>query len=167
MNTAQDTLLKRYRYRPKPWTMTLVIVFFAACAAGLTNVAQTNDRGAVIDRLITLNTSQATGLYWVLAACSVGFVILGIIGIINAYTKELFVEITGNSITIPAMMLRKQAYIPFREITDMYIQNVQRQVFLTMVYAGKKISLVRGHMPSKADFEEASALIASKVGQPT
>lgn len=174
MMQQQGTIIKQYRYRAKPWMMVLCILFFLACAGGLAQQASTNDKGAIIEHLIELNTSQATVFYWVLAAFSVGMVIIAFVGLVSAYSKPVFIELTENSITIPKHLWGQEQQIAFTDITDLAVQKVQRQVFLYIYHSTtqgaishgtKKGTISRANMPSKAAFEELMGTLYAKVGR--
>ena len=50
----------RYHYRPKTWVMAPAGSFFAVCAAVLGYMVRDNDRGLLINGLISLDPGQAS-----------------------------------------------------------------------------------------------------------
>ena len=155
----------RYPYRPKTWVMALAGSFFAVCAVVLAYTARDNDRGLLINGVISLDTGQASIFYWVLCALSVGFVAAGLFGVVTSLREPREVMVDSTGVTLPASRWSSDTVtIPFASITDLRIQQVQSQKFLIIRHSAGKQSVMRSMMPSRADFETfAEAVIAGRA----
>jgi hypothetical protein len=158
----QDAPTLRYAYRPKTWVMVLSGLFVAICAVVLARVAQSNDRGVIINHLITLDTGQATIFYWVLSAVSVAFVVAAISGVIRSLRAPREVMVDARGVTVPVR--GGPATIAFADITDLRIQRVQSQKFLIIHHCGGKATITRSLMPSNADFDTLVEAITARCG---
>lgn len=153
----------RYEYRPKTWVMALAGLFFAGCAIVLTQSARHNDRGMVINGLITLDTGQATAFLWVLAGLSILFVALGLYGVARSFGVAQEIVIDARSITAPTGGFSSTIVtVPFAAITDLQMRDVQSQRFLIIHHQAGKLTITRSMMPSHADFDEAVATVAKR-----
>jgi hypothetical protein len=153
----------RYPYRPKTGLMALVVLFFGACAWGLSLAARDNDRGVVINHMLTLDPGAASVFYWALAAASVLFVLAGLYGIVQSLRAPGEVAVDAAGITLPAGRYRRGVVtIPFASITDLGIQQVQSQKFLIIKHAGGRHSVARSMMPGRAAFEELVAAVTAR-----
>ncbi|KGD89158.1 hypothetical protein JL39_23285 [Rhizobium sp. YS-1r] len=71
--TEQKTLATK----PHPAIAFLAALFFVACALFVSWIAVTNEKALVLNGLLHLSPDEATGLYWGLAAASIGLAISG------------------------------------------------------------------------------------------
>lgn len=155
---------KEYPYKPKVLVMLLAALFFAACGAGLTNAALTNDRGLIINGIITLGPGGATIFYWVMVgACSV-FVLGGLWGIIIGLTSDRRLVLTETGIRAPkGGYSRQYVTIRFSDILNVTMQSVQKQRFLTVHHTNGKMSIAQSMLPDKEAFEEVTRMVTQKV----
>lgn len=153
----------RYDYRPKTWVMALAGLFFAGCAVVLVQSARHNDRGMVINGLITLDLGQATLFLWVLAALSALFVGAGVYGVIRSVGVAQQIVIDRHGITAPkGGMSSAIVTVPFADITDLQMRQVQSQHFLVIHHRGGKLTITGSMLPSKAEFEELATTVADR-----
>ncbi|SDA27439.1 hypothetical protein [Sphingomonas sp. NFR15] len=144
----------RYPYRPKTWVMALAGLFFAVCAVVLGYTAHDNDRGLLIDGILSLDAGQASIIYWVLCALSIGFVAAGLFGVVTSLREPREVMVDRTGVTLPAGRWSSDTVtIPFASITDLRIQQVHSHKFLIIRHRAGKHSVMRSMMPSSADFE--------------
>ena len=156
----------RYPYRPKSWVMALAGSFFLACAIGYFFWARDNDRGLIINGLIELDTGEASIFYWALFACCVAFVAMAIFGIVLSLQAPREVAVDARGVTLPAgRWSRESVTIPFDSITDLHVQQVNGQKFLTIRHKGGKHGVSRAFMPRKEDFETFVAAVAAGVAR--
>src|SRR5258708_29914814 len=92
---------RQFDYRPKWTVIILCALFFGACALVLGAKANANDRGLIINGIIELSAGGATVFYWVLAALSIGFVVIAGFFAIVLLTIHQRITLTNTSITIP------------------------------------------------------------------
>ncbi len=160
---------REYDYRPK-WTMiVLCALFFGACALVLGAKANGNDRGLIINGIIELSAGSATVFYWVLAALSIGFVVVaGFLAFIRL-TVHQRITLGETSITIPrSRWSSEETVVSFNDILDLSTSEVSGQRFLTIVYRGGKFALTASMLPRKADYDEICAAVGQgvKLAQP-
>jgi len=144
-----------YPYKPKPWVMLAAMLFFAAAGAFLTMEALTNERGLVIQRIIHLSPQGATITYWCMAVVCAVFAIGGLAGFIAALVSKNYLRLTPTEISAPRFAWsRANTIVRLCEITEISIQDVQKQRFLHLRYPGGKLSITQSFLPSAAAFEE-------------
>lgn len=154
----------RFPYKPNVIVFIFVAVFFGACAAMLGNVAITNDRGLILNRIFEFSTGGATIFYWVLAVCSAAFVVLAITALISGLSAKKEIVLTETGIFVPKSGISKKVVtLEYSEISDLTMQTVQKQRFFNIIHEGGKLSIPQGMLPNKDDFDELVELVASKV----
>ena len=157
-----DLLPVSYPYRPKATTMVLCILFFGACAGVLGVKAETNDRGLILNGIVTFSETGASMFYWILAGLCLGFVVMGILLIIQRFAGSSNLEITRDDIRIPRGFIKKTINsIPFGEVESVSETEVQGQRFFFLHAANRKYCVNRAFMPSSDDYEEVKLLIGS------
>lgn len=154
----------RFPYKPKFVVLLLSISFFVGCSLILGNVALTNDRGLILNRMVEFSVGGATILYWWLAAASGLFVVIGAIALCFGLATKREVVFTKNGITSPkGGVSTKIISVKFSEITDVNIQSVQKQQFLNILHRGGKLTIPQSMLPNKQAFEELVSLVAARV----
>lgn len=124
--------------RPRWVVMGLAAVFFTVCAAVLVVMAG-RGRGLVINGLIHLDPGEAKVFFFVLAGLSMGLVTLGIAGAWRQRGGRLVIEVDDDTITVPGSSFRPAAKIVrFADITRVFDQEINGQVFITLVHPGGK-----------------------------
>jgi hypothetical protein len=155
---------RHYDYRPKWTTIILCGGFFGACAFILGREAQKNNRGLIINGIIDLSPRGATIFYWVLAALSVGFVVVAGFLIIVRLTLHRRIGLTRTSISIPrSRWSNEERVVPFAEILRLSQSEAYGQRFLNIEFIGGKFALTSSLLPSKADFKEICAAVNEGV----
>lgn len=144
-----------YPYKPKPWVMLAVAMFFAAAGAFIAMEALTNERGLVIQRLIRLSSQGATVFYWCLAAACLVFTVAGVAGFASGILGRRTLRLTGSEISAPRFgWSRAETVVRLAEITAIGVQSIQNQRFLNVDHRGGRLSICASFLPSKAAFEE-------------
>ena len=157
-----------FTYRYKASRIFLAILFFGACAGFIGHEAMTNDQGLLINHIIELDPGNATVFYWVMAALCGSFVVMGLIGVIASLTAEeeaQVLRLTPTEIRLPQGLFRKELRdIPYTEVKDLHVQQVQSQRFLTLVLtSGKKVSIAASALPKKENFDTVCQFVAARV----
>lgn len=158
-----------YPYKPKPWLMLLVVIFFAACAAVLGNMAISNDRGLIINGIISMGDQGATIFYAILTLLSTGFVVAGALGVWSGVRSTRTVQLTQDAVICPKSGLSKTIItVPYENITALETSAVQKQVFLHVHHTGTdhsggKLIIARQMFPSNDQFETFSTHLADRV----
>src|SRR5580704_2371067 len=101
MGTGSDELRKLeyaspqlyYSYRPRWRTMILAGGLFVACGLVLVEMAESNDRGLIIEHVIELSPRHATDFYWVMAVLSFTFVATAALMMVVAMYNPQAVEL--------------------------------------------------------------------------
>ncbi|MBI3561819.1 MAG: hypothetical protein HY080_08895 [Gammaproteobacteria bacterium] len=154
----------KFPYKPNVVIMILSTVTMASIALGLGYIAKTNDRGLILNRVIEFSVEGATIFYGCLAvACGV-LAIFGVIATIIGLTTKKEILLTRSSISAPKSAISKKILtIPFKDVTKINIQTVQKQKFLHIIHARGKLTIPQNMLPSKKLFEELTTLIASRI----
>jgi hypothetical protein len=155
---------RQYDYRPKWTIIVLCALFFGACALVLGAKANGNDRGLIINGIIELSAGGATVFYWVLAALSIGFVVVaGYLAIIRL-TVHQRIALSETSITIPrSRWSSEEIAVPFGEIVELSESEVSGQRFLKIAYNGGTFTLTASMLPKKEEFDEICAAVGQGV----
>ena len=156
---------REYAYKPR-WTLIVFCaVFFGLVAVILGAKAYGNDRGVILNHVIKLSPSGATTFYWVLCACSVGFVA---IAVFLAYHRLIFrqrIAFSPTALLVPASRWSSaEQQIGYRDIQELLSrEQVSGQWLLYVTHSGGQYTITASMLPSKAVFEEVCELLASKV----
>lgn len=154
----------RFPYKPKVILFILVVLFFSACTAVLGNIATTNDRGLILNKILEFSTGGATIFYWILTACAAVFVVLAIVGLISGLITKKEIVLTESTISAPKSGISKKVVtLQYSEISEVSMQTVQNQKFLNILHQDGKLSIPQSMLPNKNDFEKLVNLVASKV----
>jgi hypothetical protein len=152
-----------YPYRVKFSSMLMAGGFFGLCAAGASYAAITNDRGLIINGLIELSVRGAIVFWWVVAALSLGFVVLAIAAVTVRGAPP--VRLTPTELSAPKFgFSRRPVVIPLTEVASVDIFTVQRQSFIAVATrGGKQINIARSMLPDTQAFETLHHALATRV----
>lgn len=155
---------REYEYKPR-WTLIVFCaVFFGLWAVILGAKAHGNDRGVIINRVLQLSPSGATTFYWVLCACSVGFVAIAAFLACHRLTFRQRIAFGPTALLVPASRWSsEEKQVGYRDIEALSIAQVSGQRFLYVTHSGGKYAITASMLPSKAAFEEVCELLAAKV----
>ena len=152
-NTPASPLLS-FPYKPKPWLMGLVVLFFGACAAVLFQVALTNTQGRRLLRVVEFGPQGARYFYGVLTVLSALFVLAGCVGLWRGLTSQNMLHLTSEAVICPKSGLNARLVtVPLHSITELERQSVQNQVFLHIHHSGGKLSVARQMFSKDEAFE--------------
>ncbi len=162
------TLPLSYPYKPKPWLMGVVAVFFALCAVALFHSALTNTQGLRALGGITFGPQGASGVYGVLAVFSVLFVIAGLAGLRRGLRSGDMLTLTSTAVICPKPGLRPRLItVPLTTITQLQRGASHGQVFLHIHHTGGKLSIARQLFANDDAFEgfaqAITDLLAGKI----
>jgi hypothetical protein len=159
----------QYHYRTKWTVIVLSGLFFGACTLILGAKAISNDRGLIINGIIELSPGEARIFYWVLAALSIGLLLVAGFLAILRLTLHQRIRLTATSITIPRSRWSSQELVvPFAEIVELSLSDVSGQRFLKIEFNGGKFTLNASMLPSKGDFDDICAAVnqGAKASRP-
>ncbi|HET7463419.1 MAG TPA: hypothetical protein VFJ82_19360 [Longimicrobium sp.] len=157
-----DTL--EFPYRPNPKSMLLAILFFGACAAMMARAALTNDRGLILNGVITFSEHGATVFYGSVAGVAALFVAAGAWGLLAGRGTPRFVRLTPAELSAPRNgFTREPTVIRLRDIQGVSVQAIQRQRLLTIQHPGGKLSIAQSMLPGAAAFDELCAALGARL----
>ena len=160
-----DTRLE-FPYKANAWMMLAGIAFFAACAATMAYAALTNDRGLILNGIITFTPDGATRFYGAVAIVSVLFVLVALTALVASFTNPMFVLLTSHELCAPKHgFTRKVTKIPLQDIMEIGVQTIQRQRFMNVYHRGGKLSLAQSMLPNAEAFEQLYAALRATVRQ--
>ncbi len=153
----------RYPYQPKIVTFLLVIAMFGSCASFFIYQAINNEVGLIINGLLELSQNGATIFYGVLAALSLGFVLIGLLSMFKRFTTKREIVVGDTSISSPKSgVSSKVITVAYADILMMERQEVSGQHILNITHNDGKLSIPHSMLPSKQVFEEMVDLITKK-----
>lgn len=153
-----------YQYRAKPWVMLGVISFFGACAMIMGYAALTNDRGLILNGVITLSIKGATIFYWCVAAVSVFFVIFALLAFIAGMVNPMSIRLTATELFAPKHgFTHKSTILKLHEINKVNIQTVQKQRFMTVYTQDEKMSIAQSMLPNSEAFDSLYTVLVSRT----
>jgi hypothetical protein len=157
-----DTL--EFPYRPNVKRVLLAILFFGACAAVMARAAVTNDRGLILNGLITLSEHGATIFYGCVAGASALFVVAGAWGLLAGRNTQGFVRLTPSEISAPRNGFAKEpTVIRLGDIQGLRVQTIQRQRLITIRHPGGSLSIAQSMLPGAAAFDELREALAARL----
>src|SRR5688572_11582829 len=118
---------RRYRHQPKLSTTLFAIAFFGACAAFAFWTSARNDRGLIINGIITLETRGADVFWAVIGVLSCGFVAMGLYGVVRALGPPQYVVLHDDVIELPASLFRRARRVPYRDVRKIELWETQGQ----------------------------------------
>lgn len=153
----------RYDYKPKLWVIGLSGLFFAGCGVVLAKSALENDRGMIINGLITLDTGDASILLWVLTLFSVGFVLVALVGVVRALGAPQEVVLDARAITAPKSgFSRMLVTVPLLDVDNLQIVEIKSQKMLTIHHRHGKLTINRAMLPDREAFETLFATLRDR-----
>lgn len=161
---APDVESITFPYKPKPWLMLIVALFFGAVAAYSTIEALTHEGGMVLKQVIHLGPQGAT-LFFVGSAALTGFIALaGLRGIWQGIGSTDVLTVTPGGLSLPTGLVRKrQETVRFDSVTGLKRMRIKGNELLEIRHAGGKLTLARTMFANKAAFERAVGLVAGQV----
>lgn len=143
-----------YRYRVRPFWMCASVILFGFAAVSLFDAASKNNRGMVIGHIVHLSASEATGVYWLLAACSVAFATLALYALALRYTRPRYVTLGNETFSFPKGYFSKtQITLRLDEIDEIYIQSAGQQSFITLKTQQGKYDIPGLALPNNEAFD--------------
>lgn len=153
-----------YPYKPKPWSMMLVVLAFGSLAVYMGDMAMNNDQGLTLGRALALTPRGASILYWCVAAVVTAFVIIGFTAYYVAVNNAHQVILTRRDISAPKYGLsRVPTVISLADINTLEVQAIQRQRFLHINHRGGRLSIAASHLPDRQAFDELCVTLARNV----
>jgi len=152
----------RTPYRPRWTPLIFGAVFFSFCAAILAWQAATNERGLILNGIITLSPHGASAFYWVLAGLSSLFVMLEVVLAFARIRGSAFLELTADTLVIPRGFAgRKFRRIPYAEIVAISEFSVTGTKSLGIRTVTGQYWVAAGVLPSNEDYEALKRFLIS------
>jgi hypothetical protein len=159
-------MAKTYEYKLRPMGTLLAMLFFGACAGFMFYLAVTNDRGLIINGLITLDPKGADVFYAVTGIVSALFVVLGLVSLIAAiFSKKEASIITLEDDYVLLPQRGRLEKIPYKEIQSIKITEVNSVKVADITAAqGKKFSITNIKLSDKFYFNDIVNVLQEKSG---
>jgi hypothetical protein len=153
-----------YPYKANVWMMLAGIAFFGACTAMMVYAALTNDRGLILNGIITFSMDGATVFYWCVAAVCVLFVLFATFALVSGVANPMSIQLTPTELSAPRNgFSRKRTAIPLNDIVDVGVLTVQRQRFMNVYHRAGKLSVAQSMLPNPEAFEKLHAALVASV----
>jgi hypothetical protein len=143
-----------FAYRPKLGPVIAFTAFILGCLVFMANVAIHNDQGLIIDAFINLDTAGATGFYWLVAACCLWPLGVGVNAMRLSLQKDRHIVLSEKNLAIPGVLPGAPATIvPFNEMTGLSLIENRRSRTLVVRHGSTRHTLHERHFADKASFE--------------
>ncbi len=140
-----------FAYRITARMFFMATTISSLVSLGCVYMAQTNDRGLIIEGIIRLSPYGATIFYWCGAA-----VAFSIVPILLAQLPLLFMNreiVLGDSaITVPRPWFPNRPYqIQLRDITSVKVSSYKQYIFIKIRHAGGSHTINSNYLPNQDD----------------
>lgn len=153
---------KEYLYAMPVAKALAITVFFALCGVVLYHEYTTNDRGLIINGIITLDKGGADIFYLVLAICSALFVVAGIASLFIGRVKKEYLRLYSDRIEIP--WKKEAAAVQFNMIEGIKRTDISGTIIVEITTKdGKKYSITNARVKGKKEFGEIMGFLSAKT----
>lgn len=154
---------KTYPYKFKLSYYLIAIPFLAGMTYFFCTQAMTNNRGLIINKLIYLSPSNATGFYWLFTGMGIFSFVMTIYILILNLTSRRQIALNEKQITVPKALSNSNVIVPYQSIWELRISSVNNERFLTITYVGGKIHIAESWLPDETSFDELWEVVSGKV----
>jgi hypothetical protein len=155
-----------YPYKPNLWKTLAAIAFFGACAGGMGYAAVTNDRGLILNGVITFSPAGAAVFYWCVAAAAALFVLLGLYTLIASSANPGVLRLTATELSVPSRgFSAKPRLVSLADLLQISVQTVSKQRFLIISHRAGKLSVAQSMLPNAEAFEKLQAALAASLNR--
>ena len=146
--------MKRFVFAPRLVPMLACAGFFGVCSAFFLHRAATNDRGLLINGIVELGPRGATAFYGAFAMLSVGFVLVGVAGVLVRLRGKRYIELDEQALYMPARWAGPTQRVLYVEITSLFSEEVAGQRMLHIAHNGGKITVAAVMLESERTLDE-------------
>ncbi|NLD98690.1 MAG: hypothetical protein GX640_02355 [Fibrobacter sp.] len=151
-------------YRPNKIIFLFATLFFGLCCWGMSYAALTNDKGLILNGIITLSVQNATIFYWCFSALAAGFVVCGIVLLVLSFVSKNEIVISSDCLIAPKNSFsKKMITVNFKDINGVEIQAIQKTRILNIYHVDGRLSIADSMLPGKKHFEELVSILQSNV----
>jgi hypothetical protein len=161
---AVEVIQREYDYRPRWWPILCAVLFFGSGAIFFRAQAVTNDRGLILNGIVTLSEQGATWFYWALATLSSGFVLAGILMVVHRLVYRQRVVFKATLMTAPkSRWSSSEIDIPYHDILQVSRKSFKGQHRLEIIHTGGRYIISAIMLASRDTFDEVSLVLADRV----
>ncbi|WP_027394569.1 hypothetical protein [Aquimarina latercula] len=159
-----DEFEKKYPYQGKWFLIILGIILFGGAAVLFFIKAIDNEKGLIINKLIKLSETEAAIFHWIFFTISLLFVIAASTGAYLKLKKKEFLVLKTDSIIIPPVGFKRvRTEIKFSNVISIDEMEVNRNLFLTIVFEGGKRTVTSNLLEKKSDYQYIKTYISNKI----
>ncbi len=153
-----------FEYRPPYLPNFVLVIFFGTSAWFVALEALSNERGLVVNKVISLSAGEASAIYWALALASLVVVGVGLVGIARAVRGNEFVVVAPNELRAPKSALNGRIVaMKYADIQSLHVETTYAQRSLKIRHKEGSYSIPEAMLPRKEKFEELVQLVSEKV----
>jgi hypothetical protein len=120
----------QYSYKPRKLGAIVATLLFLAGGLFMAQSAKDNERGLIIDSLITLDQGQASIFLGVVALLCFGLVLVGLNAVRLAFVSSRHVTLSLREIVVPAWLPGSgRTVIPLGDIAELKLLKVRASLF--------------------------------------
>ena len=154
----------RYSYNGSWGRLLWVLLFFGSCSAFMAYTAAHNKAGLIIEGIIRLGPSGAAVFYWVNAALSGAFVLLGLLLMVNRIVNPQFLMLETDALLLPGgLFQRRTSRISYADIQECLEVQIYRQTFLHLAVYGRRFTINAALFPHKADYAAVRDFLVTRA----
>lgn len=154
----------RIPYKPNPLIFLFATLFFGAAAGGMSYAAITNDRGLILNGIISLSEQGATRFYWGVAGTALAFVITGLAVLIRGMSSPKEICISDTKISAPKSAFSNTCeVITYMNITNVSVQTIQGTRLLHIDHQGGRLSIPGSMLPTKRALDDLETDLKNRI----
>lgn len=152
-----------FDYRPRIGSGLVILLFGAIFGAGMIWMAIGNDKG--LDILgVVLPVAVATAFYVIMGIFFALGIPIGVKMIRDSFGEPAQVVLSDTAISAPVSQLNKKTrVIPYRDITGLRVQTIQRNTFLVIRSNQKTLSIPKLAVSKRGDFDTLCKALEKRV----
>lgn len=157
---------KKFVYQIGPFKSLFTIVLMSGMSWLMLYVTIINDKGLILDGVITLSQLGATILYSLFFCLYASFLLIALTNlylIFRASKKYLILE--KDSFTIPASLFKKEAKVMYKDILRTQSSSYNGVKWVYFISTSQKYGLCNARFQSRSDFKEAISIITERLPQ--
>ena len=147
-------------YRVSGTRLLLLLVATGLGAGILIYFATTNDRGLILNGIITLSRGQATLFYWVMAGVNGWLAVMALVSLTGGVaSRDHIIRLTAGELTAPkGFFLRRPVTLPLHAISKMRVHSANGTRYLNLKTTRGRLNVSRREIGAAAFEALQSAL---------
>lgn len=152
-----------YPYRARLAPLLGAVMLFGAAATLFVHHGLTNDRGLILNRVITLEQDGATIFYWVMAGCSAGFVLIGVAALATRLRRAHHLVLDKTELRVPHQWRDRTRVVDYRTVRGFELREINGQHLLVIETSAGKVTVAAIMLQSALQLREIADELDRRV----